>query len=253
MLEIQRQEKIIESLKNSPYLSVEQLVKKVKSSPATVRRDLIKLENTNKLKRIRGGATLTEDPQGLEGTPFYINQTINQAAKWNIAKRAVELVEDGETILIDGGSTTFEMVSFLKEKELKIITCSMVIAESLYRNPNHRVILPGGEIYPEQNIILNPFESNPYKNYRASKVFLSVEGIGKDGITNSDSLIVQTKRNLMECGKEIILLADSKKFEQQGPLWLCDLSDVNTVITDSEITKTSKKLIDEAGVECIIV
>ncbi len=159
----------------------------------------------------------------------------------------------GETIIIDGGSTTYRMVEFLTPLKLKIITNSFAIAEYLVKHSENSVYLPGGIIFPESQLILDPFDEDMYRNFRASKVFMGVGGIGTQGVTNKAINLIRVERLMIDQADKLIILADSSKFETAGDLLLCGFDRIAVIITDSGIPEEAKGLLKAHDVEVVIV
>ena len=158
MLEKQRQQLILEILEESTFASVPELCSQLGASEATIRRDLKKLSAQKKIKKIRGGAQVIDSGSTsnfyLSGNAFLIDKEKNADIKRAIAKTACELCNDGESIIINGGSSTFMMAEFLRDKRLNVLTNSFVLAQDLVENSQNQVTLPGGEVYRKQSIIL---------------------------------------------------------------------------------------------------
>ncbi len=257
MLEPERHELILRVLRQGRFASVLDIVDLVHCSEATVRRDLAKLEATGKLRRVRGGAELMEAPvDSVEPTvqlPFEYRKGLLLETKRLIARKAASLCADGETVIIDGGSTTFQLVEFLREARLKIITNSFAIAEVLIKHSQNTVILNGGIVYPDSQLILDPFHEEGFHNYSATKVFMGVYGIDDLGATNTDMLLIKTERAMIERGRELIILMDSSKFNRRGNLMLCGFEKIHMIITDSGIPQQQREMVQANKVELLLV
>ncbi len=255
MKDRERQDEILNLLKTSRFLSNSQLMEKLSVSEATIRRDLSKLAKQGLIHRLRGGAETAEKFIRTHPAwePFETEKIINIEAKVRIAQKAVELCKPDESIIIDGGTTTNQMVEFLKESNLQILTNALHTAVDLLKNTNNRVILPGGEVFREQNVIVSPFENDTIQQYFASRLFMSTQGIGKVGLTQWDPLLIRAQEKLMNQADQVIILADSSKFNLRGSFILCPLSRVDIVITDSGIDDDNIKLLETEDVELIIV
>ena len=214
------------------------------------------------MTRIHGGAELLDPessaagpsfPPKLAEPPLEYRKVQMLDQKKAIALKAVSLIADEETIMIDGGSTTFWMAEFLTGHHAQVITNSFAMATHLLHHSQNTVICAGGVIYPSSEIILNPFESDIFKHYRANKVFMGVRGIDERGATNSDPVLIQTEREMINQCKELIILVDSSKFQSTGPVLLCGFDRIHTVITDSGISAEMKALIESRGVRLLVV
>lgn len=257
MMDVEREEIIVRAVQRGLVISVQELVSITGASEATIRRDLTKLEKRRILQRTRGGAKLSEGGKALSGRgrikepSFAFRKNIMDEKKRLIAKCAVSLCSEDETILIDGGTTTYHMVDFLYGSHLQIITNSFPLADALAATDN-KIILTGGILNPESLLVLDPEPESLISRYYASKLFLGIGGIDETGFTNSDLQVIQSERAMLKQSREIIVLADSSKFGKRGALLLCDFDKVNTVITDSGIPDEYNKLLRNNGIKVII-
>lgn len=255
MHEKERHRIILSAIQDRPVVTVVDLCSLTGASEATIRRDIASLHMEKKLRRVRGGAESINPPavMGLAGRPFAVNETINIGQKRAIAKAAVDLCEDGEPIIINGGTTTFQMVHPLATRRMQVFTNSFPIAEHLLHNSKIDVMLSGGTIYREQNIILSPFENDVTRNFYARRLFMGAQGVGPLGVMEADPLIIQAEQKLIGQADELILLVDSKKFKARSSLVLCPLSKISTVITDEGIPDDALRMLESADVKVIVV
>ncbi len=230
------------------------------ASEASVRRDFARLAELGAATRVHGGLeaipgsqTASSDAPALATRSFEVSKTLNVAAKQAIARAAVALCVDGEAIIINGGTTTFEMGEFLRDRRLKVLTNSYPLAEMLIRDSRCRVALPGGEVYREQKIIVSPFDDDAIQHYSAARMFMSGVSIGPLGVIEGDPLIARAESKLLKRADKLIVLADSSKFVPRGSLVVCPLSRVSTLITDAEAPEEALEMLREAGVEVITV
>jgi DeoR family ulaG and ulaABCDEF operon transcriptional repressor len=224
------------------------------ASEATVRRDIATLHAQKKLRRVRGGAEAITPPHfaGLAGRPFSVNAQINIAQKQAIARAAVDLCEDGEPIIINGGTTTFQMVHPLATRRMQVFTNSFPIAEHLLKQSKNTIMLSGGAIYREQNIILSPFDNDMTRNFYAKRMFMGAHGIGPLGLMESDPLLIQAEQKLIGQADELIVLVDSSKFANRSSLILCALTRIDTLITDEGISDKAAAMLEAADVTLIV-
>ncbi len=255
MIENERHRIILSAVEAKPVVTVADLLEMTSASEATVRRDIATLHVQKKLRRVRGGAESLRPPQfvGLSGKTFAFNQSRNIAAKRAIAAAAVEMCEDGDPIIINGGTTTFQMVHPLANKRCLVFTNSFPIAEHLLHQSKNTVMLSGGTIYREQNIILSPFENDVTRNFAAKRLFLGCQGISRLGISEQDPLIIQAEIKLIGQADEVVVMADSTKFDSGSSLLLCGLDRIATIITDDRITDAQAAMVDAAGVALVTV
>jgi DeoR family transcriptional regulator, ulaG and ulaABCDEF operon transcriptional repressor len=254
MHEKERHRIILTSVQEKPVVTVQELVDLTESSEATIRRDIAALHLQKRLRRVRGGAEGITPPQfvGLAGRPFRVNETINAAQKRAIAREAVKLCKDGESIIINGGTTTMQMAHFLNGHRCQVFTNSFPIAEHLLHHSKNTIMVSGGMIYREQNIILSPFENDVTRNFYAQKLFISAKGIGPLGLMEADPLLIQAEQKLINQADELVALIDSSKFRERSSLILCGLDRISTVITDEGIKDNERNMLEEAGVKLIV-
>jgi len=254
MHEKERHEVILSAVQDRPVATVIELCSMTGASEATIRRDISTLHEEKKLRRVRGGAEALSPNAfpGLAGRPFSLNATLNIEQKQSIARAAVDLCSDGEAIIINGGTTTFQMVHPLAGRRCQVFTNSFPIAEHLLKNSRNTVLLSGGIIYREQNIVLSPFENDVAGNFYARRVFIGAHGIGPMGVMESDPLIIQAEHKLIGQADEVVVLVDSSKFEIRSSLVLCPLERIDVLITDEGISDEASAMIEAAGIKLIV-
>ena len=258
MLEQQRHRLILDMLNETSCVTVRELTETLNASKATIRRDLMKLAAEAKLHRLHGGAesipgTHKSQRHFLRGSSFLADKERHVMEKRAIAEQAVTLCEEGDSIIINGGSSTYMMAEFLIHREMDILTNSIPLSMELLENSSNRVSVPGGELFRKQEIIVSPFEHDIVSNYHASKMFMSIAGIGEYGLMESDSLLVRAIQKLLKQADQLIVLADSSKLGKRSNLILCGLERVDTVITDEHADENYLKLLEASGIEVIVV
>ncbi len=235
--------------------TTEELMTWLSASAATVRRDLAWLAARQQLVRVRGGAQrLQRASGGLLRSQTFLNNICRQALqKRAIARHAVSLCTAGETVIINGGTTTFMMAEFLADQQLRILTNSFLLAERLLNTSNNQIILPGGSVYREQNVIISPFENDVAQHHYAAKMFMGVHGLSALGLMEADPLLVQAERRLIGQAEELIVLVDSSKFERRTGLVLCGMERVACVITDTGAPDAAVQWLEHQGVRVVTV
>jgi DeoR family ulaG and ulaABCDEF operon transcriptional repressor len=254
MHERERWQFILTKLRERGLVRVADLAALTGASVATLRRDLAKLEDTGQLRRVHGGAERAEVAgQGeLTATPFGASQTIHTPEKQAVAARAADLCEDGDSIILNAGSTTWFMAQCLRGHRMQVLTNSFPIAQELLTHSANRVVLPGGEIYREPGIILSPFDDDAIQHFAANKMFMSAYAITPLGVIESDPLIARAEAKLLSRTEKLIVVADSSKFEARGNMVVCPLSRVDTVVTDTGAPVQMVDHLRAAGVEVIL-
>ncbi len=213
--------------------SIEELCSVFNVSKNTMRRDINQLESQGKIKKVYGGIILT-DKKTTE--PFESREVKNKDAKLIIAKLASTLIEDGDIIYIDSGTTTMHMIPYLSDvKNLTIVTNNLhVILKSLpYQNLN--VISTGGTLFRRTNSFVDSGAVSSLKKYNISKAFLATTGISiAKGITNSSSLEYDIKKYIVEHCDKKILLADDTKLGKVSLITYYDLKDIQVFVTNQK-------------------
>jgi len=246
-----RHDQIIEMLKEKKTVSIEEIVDELQISEITARRDLQFLEsNTNLLIRIRGGAQLVEEDSAKKTS--YLNErfamklTRNAEAKEVIGKLASSLVEEGETIIIDAGTSTIQLAIHLPErKNLTVVVSAINIAEELEDKEGILTIITGGVYRSTTTTLLSPFIEQSLMSIYADKVFIGSSGVSlTHGITDEDIMETEVKKALLKAGKEIYWLVDSSKINVIGSFHISKLEEHHTIITDDGISLEMKEQLE---------
>lgn len=254
----ERERLILKLLSERGFVAFQELERTLDASPATLRRDLDRLESAGSIERVRGGAKLpgyvagaAEIPR-LRGAPFQENLERNLERKKVIGRAAAALCSPRDSVIIDGGTTTLQMCPHLAPLELQVLSNSLHIIEALLPQPGTRIAIPAGAVFREQNIVLSPFDDDGMGRYRASRMFMGAASVGRHGVMQTDVILAQAERRLIERADELVLLADSSKFEAPAGHVVCELQDVDIIITDAGISDEHLQLLDRAGVRVIV-
>jgi DeoR family ulaG and ulaABCDEF operon transcriptional repressor len=254
VLEAERHQLILKIVAEHSFASVSELVELLAASEATIRRDINALAEQGRIKRIRGGAEALHPRHQahLVGLPFLMSQGINVPQKRAIARAAARLLTPGESIIINGGTTTFALAEFLVDQELDILTNSFAMAAQLLATSRNRVTLPGGTIYREQNIILSPFEHDAIESFWGDRLFTGCYGVNRFGIMEADPLIVQAQRKLLRRSENVVVMADSSKLRRKSAMIVAALENVRTLVTDDGASAEELESFRAAGIEVIV-
>jgi DeoR/GlpR family transcriptional regulator of sugar metabolism len=259
-----RLKEIADYLGQNSELTVSQACDLFKVSPATIRRDFNALLKKKEVEKTWGGIAPLEgkgnghDAKDVSMAPVSVRQTLHAKEKQAIAERAAAYVEDGDVIIIDGGTTTYFMTKHLANKKIQVITNSILIAHQIDNERQSRigaeVFVTGGLIYPEAGLLVGPQSIANIKEYHAKWAFLSVGGIEADQATNSSQLVVETERAIMEQSQKIVMLADHSKIGKRSMCRMCSINEIDLVITDYyEPNEPVLNQIRELGVEVVDV
>ena len=252
MLQRQRHHMICEIVANQGYATVPDLMTRLEASRATVARDIQELALAGRIRKVRGGAEAMHGAPALDEPKFDASQLRNRELKRAIAREAAELCQASESIIMDGGTTVYAMAEFIADRDLEVLTNSFPIAEYLMKRGKARVILPGGEIFREQGLILSPFEDDTIERFIASKIFIGARAITQHGLMQTDPLLIRAEQKLIRQAEQMIVLTDSSKFGNRGSLILCPLERIHTIITDDGIADGTHKMLTDAGIRIII-
>lgn len=248
MLPDQRRDKVLELVENGGFSSLKELVHEIGVSESTVRRDLEELERIGQIRRTRGGAAYV----GESLTTFDERRSRAHAEKQRIGRRAAELIGSGETILLDGGTTTLEVARNLAGKSLQVVTNSLPIVNLLVAASDIELMYLGGYLYPKTGVALGELTIQALESIHARRLVMSVGGITAEGLFNSNSLLVQTERQMMEAADEVIVVTDSEKLGHSELAHLCPLDQIDRMVVDAGITNEWKERIEANGIELVV-
>lgn len=233
---------------------VDTLATELRVSPSTVRRDLDRLEEERLISRTHGGAIWIGDRDG--GTrPYAFDQRVDfeAAAKQQLAAAAAELVKPGETILLDGGTTTFHLARQLVGRSLQIITNSLPIADVFVNDENVELFVTGGVLYPRYGVLLGPIADRALQDVHANTLFMSVAGIRDGSMYNQNLLLVEAERRMIRQAQRVVLVADATKFGQTALARLGPIDEVDVVVTDSRLSVATVDELKALGCSVILV
>jgi DeoR family ulaG and ulaABCDEF operon transcriptional repressor len=252
----ERERRILEALKPEGFVSYRKLEAQLDASPATIRRDLTRLEEGGHIVRVHGGARLPDEGSRtlhLAGVPFDQSITQNLTAKQAIGRAAAALCQPGEGVMIDGGTTTLQMCPHLAGLDLQVLTNSLHIVNALLPQAGTRILVPSGAVFREQNIILAPAGEESMPRFHAPRLFMGAASVGPRGVMQQDVILVASERRLIDRAETVILLVDSSKFHSSSGTIVCSLDELDIVITDTAIDDEVKQAIERSGVQLIIV
>ena len=256
----ERETLILRLLSDRGVVAFQELEQQIDASPATLRRDLGRLVEAGRIERVRGGARLRSGGDAvasggghLQGVPFHENIARHPRAKAAIGRAAAELCRRGETVIIDGGSTTLQMCPHIEALELQVLTNSLHIVSALLPQPATRISIPGGSLFREQNIVLSVYEQDGAERFHATKMFMGAAAVSRHGLMQHDVLLVQAERRLLSRADELIVLVDSSKFAEPAGHVVCGLEEIAVIITDEGLSPDEARAIEAAGPRVIRV
>ncbi|MBR4152187.1 MAG: DeoR/GlpR transcriptional regulator [Selenomonadaceae bacterium] len=245
----ERQIQILDIIGNKKRVTVLELVEILKVSEVTIRKDLSVLEEKGLLKREHGFATLPESDDISTRLLF------NYELKRRIAKKVLESIKDGETLMIESGSSCALLAEeiVLNRRGVTIITNSVFIATFLRDKVGARLILLGGEFQAEAQVMVGPLIKKCAENFHVEKFFMGTDGFNESGAMSGDLMRAEAVRNMAESAREKIILTESKKFSMAGVVPLLTYNEIDAIYTDDKIPDDAIKNLEEHGVKIIRV
>ena len=240
-----RRRQLVEYLGVSGYSRFADLARVAKVSTLTIRRDLKTLARESLVRVVPGGALPGADTGGM--IHFRQEVSVRREEKQSIARAAAEMVADGDSILIDGGTTTYYLAQALRGRRLHVATNSLPVAEVLGGEPQVEVILLGGIYYPRTALTMGPQSERELRELSPRFLFMGVHGVGKDGFTNSNPQLVRAERIMMEVAEKTVILADSSKFGRRAMARLAGLGDADALVTDGAVLPRDLETMKKAG------
>ena len=244
-----RRGQLLEMIRQRGFASLPDLAAELAVSESTIRRDLDYLEDSGTAQRTHGGVFYTGP------SPKLAHFDTRQASEWEkkrqIAAAAARLIADGDTVLLDGGSTTYELAQQLVGRPLQVVTNSLPVATLLSASDTIDLVLIGGYIHSRTGVSLGPYANEMLAELNVRRAVLSVAGINHRGFYNSNLLLVETERAMMQSADEVIIVADSTKFGHTSLAHLCDLNRPDRVVVDDGISDEWKAHLEAAGVSVV--
>ena len=229
-------------------MHVSELAESFGVSEMTVRRDLRELARDGKLERVRGGAVNA----GRE-PPFEQTVVERFAAKDRIGAAAAALVRDGETVMIDIGTTTLQAAHHLHGRSLTVVTTSLAVYEELLPDHGIELLLPGGIVRRNYRSLVGVLAEDSLRQLRADVLFLGTSALD-ERLAVWDTTIVEVpiKRAMIEAADRVVLLADAAKFAMRGDVRVCEAGAIDHIVTDGSLPAAARAAIDDAGIEVTI-
>jgi DeoR/GlpR family transcriptional regulator of sugar metabolism len=239
----QRRQEILRAIR-SGATHVAVLAETFGVSEMTVRRDLDELAREGRIERVRGGAvTVSAEP------PFDETLIERYDAKDRIGAAAAALVRDGQTVMIDIGTTTLQAARHLHGKTMTVVTTSLAVYEELVPDMAIELVLPGGTVRRNYHSLVGMLAESSLRQLKADMVFLGTSAVDSHlDIWDSTMVEVPIKRAMIEAAGEVILLADAEKFSMAGLVRVCEASAIDRIITDAPLPPEAAAAAERAGV-----
>lgn len=252
MLPEQRRQKILELIRENGAVRVSYLSETFGVTEPTIRQDLVKLEGEGEIVREHGGAYLKDFTKGVR--ELSLHHMENMDKKMAIGRKAAEFIKDGDTVILDSGSTVTEAAKNIAAvKSIKVITNSLNITLTLGAEPNHEVHLTGGEFKAPTLSLTGAKAAEFMTNTVVDKLFLATAGVSfKTGLMYPGFSDIPVKRAMIDAAETVFLLADSSKIGKTAFAVLGELERLDYLITDAGISPEDKQRFEELGIEVVI-
>jgi DeoR family fructose operon transcriptional repressor len=233
------------------FLDLETLCRELDASESSIRRDLDELEAQGVVKRVYGGAVPVQ-ASGNVAFDFTVESGRFSDEKSRIARLTASLIEDGQTVILDGGSTVAAVAGELASKSLHVVTNSLPIAEALEARRNIELTLTGGYLDPRIRVMLGPLCEQMLSLIRADVLIMGIGSISEAGLSNNNTLVVGSEQKMMEIASKVVIVADHTKFGRGAMIPVAQLDAVDTVVSDTELAPEYVELLQRSGVEVLL-
>src|SRR6516225_1813203 len=237
----ERRQKILDLVNERGFISLGELARSLAASESTIRRDLDYWGQQGFIKRTHGGAVVLDGDHALPALEERSSRELEE--KKAIAKTVVARIRDGDAVLLDGGTTTLEVAKLLVGRSLQIVTNSLPIANLFASRHETDLVILGGYVYPRTGVALGPLTVRMLPDIHVHQAILSVGGITSKGLFNSNLLLVETERQMLRCADEVVVVADHTKIGRQALAFLCNLTDIDTLIVDNDLSASQHELL----------
>ncbi|MDW6003230.1 HTH-type transcriptional regulator UlaR [Vibrio mangrovi] len=251
MNEVQRHHGILSLLEEKQSINVSHIIEAFNVSPATARRDISKLDELGKLRKVRNGAERIVGKK-KKWTPLNIDSTEHYREKSLIARRAAELCQPGDSVVINCGSTAFMLGQQLCGQDVQIVTNYFPLASYLINEDHEDVIIIGGQYNKAQNIFLNP-APDALGGYAGHWMFTSGKGLTENGLYKADMLTAVAEQQMLEQIDKLVVVVDSSKVGQRTGMMFCPASKIDIVITGKDAPANVVSALEAQGTQVILV
>ena len=246
----ERRSRLLDLIRVRGFAALEELVRELGVSESTVRRDLDALEEQGAAKRTHGGVLYAGGMPRL--AEFDERQPANWAAKRAIAAKAADVIGDGETVLLDGGTTTYEVARLLVGRSLQVVTNSLPVANLFASESRSDLVLLGGYVSPRTGVCLGPYANELLGRLHVTTTVLSAAGIAEEGLFNAHLLLAETEQAMLRAAGRVIVVADSSKFGRKSLTLVAPLAEIDAFVSDDGLADDWRARISAAGSDLVI-
>ena len=247
LLPAQRRQEILRAVR-SGTAHVSDLAESFGVSEMTVRRDLGALARDGKLERVHGGAVDAGGEPGfsqIEVERFDIKDRLGAAA--------ARMVCDGQTVMVDIGTSTLQFARHLHGKKITVVTTNLAVVEELVPDPDIDLVLPGGIVRRNYRSLVGVLAEDSLRQIKSDILFLGTSGVDVDmGVWDTTMVEVPIKRLMIAGAEEVVLLADAAKFAMTGMVRVCGPESIDHIVTDAPLPAACRSAVDAAGIEVTV-
>lgn len=252
MLAIDRRKTILEIINKQESVKVVDLSQQFNVTLETIRRDLEKLENEGYIKRSYGGAVLNQSTN--EDLSINIREATNKEGKNLIGKKVADLIQDGDTIMMDSSTTALCVAKYLTNKNITIITNALKIPMVLAGHSNIQVISTGGTLKSTSLSFVGHWAESAVEKYYVNKTIISCKAVNLEhGIMEPHQLETEVKKRMIKTSEQVILAVDSSKFDRKSFIKAYNFDEIDTIVTDKDVSDKWTEVLRENNVEYIKV
>ena len=245
----ERQMRIADYLKEAEFASLEELSGRLGVSVSTIRRDVTALDVAGTVRRTHGGARWLATRADEYAFTVRNSKSINE--KQSIALACADQIHHGQTVIMDAGSTVYQVARNLESKSPQIITNSLPVANFFSSSPSVEVVVSGGVIYPRLGVLVGPLAVQAFSKAHADVAVMSASGVTEEGIFNSHSLLIDMQQAMIRASDRVIFCLDHTKFNRRSLFFLTGLENLQCIITDWQAPETMLCPLRSAGIEVI--
>ena len=237
----ERRSRLLDIIRIRGFAALEELVRELGVSESTVRRDLDALEEQGSARRTHGGVLYSGGMPRL--AEFDERQPANWAAKRAIAAAAATVIEDGETVLLDGGTTTYEVARLLVGRSLQVVTNSLPVANLFASESRTDLVLLGGYVSPRTGVCLGPYANELLSRLHVTTTVLSAAGISEEGLFNAHLLLAETEQAMLKAASRVMVVADSSKFGRKSLTLVSGLDAIDIFVSDDGLSQRWRDIV----------
>ena len=250
MRQAQRQLRVQELFASEEFVNFQDLCDRFHASRSSIRRDLIELERKGVLRRVHGGAiSLQTRDEKLDFKRLSVSRPEEKAL---IGSAAAALVHDGQTIILGGGSSVAEVARNLSNRLIQIVTNSIPVAQIFWDSKQAEVTLTGGYLYPRLGVQIGPICERMLNSVSADIAIMGIGGVTAFGISDSNSLNVESIRAMIRAARKVIIVADHSKFGRDSMIHVAPLGDIDQIVSDKDLDPEFQEMLKANDVDCIL-